>query len=75
MSVICSQSPGTSAWAVALVVTDSPGGSIGYGGAYQPKARETERSIGRTNTSPEADPPVVEVSDRGVTGLPTATKE
>lgn len=44
-------------------------------GAYQPKVRETDRSIGRSNTAPEADSPVVDVSDRGVTHDPTATKE
>jgi hypothetical protein len=33
------------------------------------------RSTGRSNTGPEAEPPVVEVSDRGVTDHPTATKE
>jgi hypothetical protein len=38
-------------------------------------ARETDRSTGRSNTGPEAEPPVVEVSDRGVTDHPTATKE
>jgi hypothetical protein len=34
-----------------------------------------DRSSGRSTPGPEADPPVVEVSDRGVTGHPTATKE
>jgi hypothetical protein len=43
--------------------------------AYQPKARETDRSIGGSNTSREADSPVVEVSDREITDLPTAAKE
>jgi hypothetical protein len=49
--------------------------SEGWGLAYQPKARGTDRSIGRSNTSPEADSPVAEVSDRGVTDHPTETKD
>src|SRR4051794_1585095 len=31
------------------------------------RKHETDRSIGRSNTGPEADPPVVDVSHRGVT--------
>ena len=55
-------------------IESSPALLIGDG-AWQPKARETDRSTGRSNTGPEAEPPVVEVSDRGVTDHPTATKE
>jgi hypothetical protein len=44
-------------------------------GAYQPKARETDRSIGGVSTGPEADSPVVEGSNRGATGHRIATKE
>ena len=54
-------------------IDSSPALLIGDG-AWQPKARETDRSTGRSNTGPEAEPPVVEVRDR-FTNHPTATKE
>ena len=43
--------------------------------AYQAKVQRTDCSTGQSNTSPEADSPVVEVCERGVTDHPTATKE
>jgi hypothetical protein len=45
------------------------------GGAYQPKARDSDRSTGRSSTNHEADPSVVEVRDRGLTDHSSATKE
>ena len=50
-TVICSQSPGTSAWAVALVVTNCLACSIGYGASH-PSARPNRDRVKASTSDP-----------------------